>query len=189
MNLLALWPWLCYGWLIGEAALALFMRTWKSGGRIRDRGSLLLVWIAITASFMGSDWVQQLVPARIFGGADWLRPLSFGLLVTGLTIRAVAVITLGRAFSVNVAIRKSQTVKRNGLYRYVRHPAYLGMELALLAVGLHSRNWAVLLWMVTPPTLALIYRIHVEEALLHEAFGEEYAAYSRVTRRMIPGVF
>lgn len=40
-----------------------------------------------------------------------------------------------------------------------------------------------------PPTLTLLYRIHVEETALRAAFGEEYVAYSRKTKRLIPGVY
>jgi len=50
-------------------------------------------------------------------------------------------------------------------------------------------GWLSLAVMLVPTTLALLYRIHVEEAALNEAFGEEYAAYSQVTRRLIPGIF
>lgn len=89
----------------------------------------------------------------------------------------------------NVAIRQLQKVQRRGIYRLVRHPSYLGMELIFLAVGLRSRNWAGLAWMFILPSLGILYRIYVEEAALNKAFGEEYAAYSRETKRLIPGVF
>jgi len=42
---------------------------------------------------------------------------------------------------------------------------------------------------IVPTTAALIYRIQVEEMALREAFGEEYVRYSRVTKRLVPGVY
>jgi protein-S-isoprenylcysteine O-methyltransferase Ste14 len=189
MNVEALWPWLCYGWLAGEGLIALTTHTRRSGGKVQDRGSLWILRAMITAAFLGEDWIGQIAPARMFAGAEWLRPLSLAILVAGLAIRATAIVTLGKAFSVNVAIRDSQKVQRKGLYRLVRHPSYLGMELIFLAVGLRSRNWACLAWMFILPSLAILYRIYVEEAALRKAFGEEYAAYSRETKRLIPGVF
>jgi protein-S-isoprenylcysteine O-methyltransferase Ste14 len=39
------------------------------------------------------------------------------------------------------------------------------------------------------PTAALLYRIHVEEIALTGAFGEDYVEYSRVTKRLIPGIY
>jgi len=43
--------------------------------------------------------------------------------------------------------------------------------------------------MLVFPTAALLYRIHVEEMALTEAFGEDYLEYSRVTRRLLPGIY
>jgi protein-S-isoprenylcysteine O-methyltransferase Ste14 len=98
-------------------------------------------------------------------------------------------LNLGSAFSANVAIRDTQKVRTTGLYHFVRHPSYLGLVLIFLAIGIYSRNWLSLAVTVVPPTVALLYRIHVEEATLREAFGEEYTAYSRTTKRLVPGVF
>jgi len=42
---------------------------------------------------------------------------------------------------------------------------------------------------IVPTTAALLYRIHVEEAALAKAFGEEYVAYGKATKRLVPGVY
>jgi protein-S-isoprenylcysteine O-methyltransferase Ste14 len=39
------------------------------------------------------------------------------------------------------------------------------------------------------PIVALLYRIRVEEAALREAFGDEYIAYSKAMRPLLPGLF
>jgi protein-S-isoprenylcysteine O-methyltransferase Ste14 len=189
MHIEHLFWWFCWGWFAAEAVMAVTLRTRRSGGRVQDRGSQLLVWALITAAMFGADWVQKIASWSMFHDAEWLKPLSLAVLLTGLAIRAVAILTLGRAFSVNVAIRDEQKVQRAGLYRFVRHPSYLGMEVALLAIGLHSRNWACLAFIFTLPTLAILYRIHVEESALHEAFGQEYAAYCATTKRLVPRLF
>jgi protein-S-isoprenylcysteine O-methyltransferase Ste14 len=78
---------------------------------------------------------------------------------------------------------------RSGLYRVLRHPSYLGLLMVFVAIAIHSRNWISFVVAVVPTTAALIYRIQVEEQALQEAFGEEYAQYSRVTKRLVPGVY
>jgi protein-S-isoprenylcysteine O-methyltransferase Ste14 len=88
-----------------------------------------------------------------------------------------------------VATHASQSIQRSGLYSIVRHPSYFGLEICFLAVGLHTKNWACLALMLIAPTLAVLYRIHVEEQALLLAFGAEYADYSRSTKRLIPGVY
>jgi len=40
-----------------------------------------------------------------------------------------------------------------------------------------------------PPTLAVLYRIQVEESALLLAFGSDYEVYSRTTKRLIPGIY
>ena len=184
-----LWDWLMLGWLALEILVAVVTRTRRGGGKVQDRGSMLLIWTVIWASIWGSAWVRGNLPGIRFHNADWLRPLSLAILAVGLAVRLIAIFTLGKSFSVNVAIRPDQKVQRTGLYRFVRHPSYLGMLIIFLAVGLEARNWLSLAIMLVPTTLALLYRIHVEEAALHEAFGEEYADYSRATSRLIPGLF
>lgn len=36
---------------------------------------------------------------------------------------------------------------------------------------------------------ATLYRIRVEEEALRAHFGEEYAAYARATKRLVPGIY
>ena len=184
-----LWTWLYWIWVGSEVMIAVATRTRRSSGNVRDRGSMLLLWIVIFTSITACEWVRYAVPASTFGGAHWLRSAALAMLVLGLAIRWTAIVTLGKSFSANVAIRESQKVHRTGLYRFVRHPSYLGLLLVFLAVGLYARNWISLILAVVPTTLALFYRIHVEEKALRDAFGEEYAAYSRETKRLVPGVF
>jgi protein-S-isoprenylcysteine O-methyltransferase Ste14 len=120
---------------------------------------------------------------------DALRWSGLALLIAGLVVRIAAIVTLGRAFSANVAIRTEQTVQRAGLYRLVRHPSYLGMEIIFLAAGLHAHNWISLGILLVLPTIGVLARIRVEEAALLGAFGEDYADYMRTTKRLIPGVY
>jgi protein-S-isoprenylcysteine O-methyltransferase Ste14 len=125
----------------------------------------------------------------MFGGAHWLTVTAIAILVAGLAIRWTAILSLGKAFSANVAIRDSQTVYRSGLYRLVRHPSYSGLLLVFAAIALDERNWLAASVVMVPTTAALLYRIHVEEAALHEAFGAQYGSYSSTTKRLIPGIY
>ena len=114
---------------------------------------------------------------------------SVAVLAAGLAIRWTSILTLGKAFSVNVAIRTDQKLYRGGLFALVRHPSYTGIMAIFVALGLHLRNWAALAIVTIPPFAALLYRMHVEEAALGQAFGPEYADYRRTTKRLIPGIY
>jgi protein-S-isoprenylcysteine O-methyltransferase Ste14 len=125
----------------------------------------------------------------MFGGAHALKTAGVMVMLVALAIRWSAIFTLGKSFSSNVAIQDSQQITRTGLYRFVRHPSYLGLLLVFFAIGVHSRNWISFAAVLVPTTAALLYRIHVEEAALAEAFGDDYVAYSRATKRLVPGIY
>jgi protein-S-isoprenylcysteine O-methyltransferase Ste14 len=171
-----------------EVAIALATRTRRGQGALADRGTQLTMWVLIVTAFFAAGWMA-LPGAEIGLHRDALRWCGLVLLIAGLVVRIAAIVTLGRAFSANVAIRKEQTVQRAGLYRFVRHPSYLGMEIVFLAAGLHAHNWISLAILLVLPTAGVLMRIRVEEAALVKAFGEEYTEYMRTTKRLIPGVY
>src|SRR5271166_3245333 len=189
LDISLLWQILFYGWTASEICIAVVTRTHKSGGKVRDRGSFIVMWAVIVTAIFAAEFIGHMVPATSFGGAHWLKLGAVAVLIAGLLVRWTAILSLGKAFSANVAIRHSQTIYQSGLYRYLRHPSYSGLLLVFLAIALHERNWLAAAVVLAPTTAAVLYRIHVEEAALHEAFGPEYATYSKATRRLIPGVY
>ncbi len=184
----SLWIVLYWCWVASEIVLAVWRRTARGGGDIQDRGSQLILWAVIIPSLTICEVIRRTLPPDL-PGERWLGLLSLVLLIGGLAVRWTAIVSLGKAFSVNVAIRESQQMHRTGLYRFVRHPSYSGMLLIFLAVGLISRNWFGLIAALVPTSAALLYRIHVEERALVRAFGDKYRTYASETERLIPGVF
>jgi protein-S-isoprenylcysteine O-methyltransferase Ste14 len=180
------WRVLIDAWVLGELVLALVTRTWRGG---QDRGTQLLIWAVIVASVWLGGWTGARHPVPMPFPPHEVRSVALAFLFVGLLIRVAAIFSLKRAFSANVAIRSGQTLERRGLYRVVRHPSYLGLELILFAAGLHACDWLSLSIVFVASTLAILYRIHVEETALLRAFGEDYADYMRSTKRLIPGLF
>jgi protein-S-isoprenylcysteine O-methyltransferase Ste14 len=189
MSLAMLWTCLYWAWIVLEVVVSVATRTRRSEAKVQDQGTQILLWAVIVLSLTLTGWMQHLELADMQAGERWLRPASVALLAAGLAVRITAILTLGRWFSANVATHAEQTIQRKGLFRFVRHPSYLGMEIIFFAIGLHAHDWACLAAAFVPPTLAVIYRIHIEEAALLGAFGSEYAEYMRTTKRLIPGVY
>jgi len=189
MNLSVAWTSLTLIWVAGEICVAVATRTRRDKGEIHDRGTQLVLWVVIIVSLTAGGFLRDQVPPDLLAHQHWLTLLSPGLIVFGLALRLAAILNLGGNFSANVATRAGQTLNRSGLYAVVRHPSYLGMEIIFLAVGLHSRNLTCLAIDFIPPTLAVLWRIHVEEAALRSRFGEQYIAYSRATKRLLPGIY
>ena len=188
------WLWLCVfaAWTAGEIALLVGRRIGRSeqagGDRDQDRGTLRLLWTTVALSIAAGQWMSA-----AFGpvaGWEWIPLVALALLVAGVTLRVIAVRTLGHAFSVNVAICPGQRVVRHGVYAMVRHPSYTALMGILCGVGLETGNAAALAVTLLPPVAALLRRIHVEEQALSEALGAEYADYARCVRyRLIPGLW
>lgn len=85
-------------------------------------------------------------------------------------------------------IVKGHRLVRDGLYKHVRHPIYLGETLRNLGIVLILTSiYGVLL--VAVASAFLLLRIGIEEKMLLEVFGQEYREYQRNTKRMIPYVY
>lgn len=189
MTLLVVGKALYWSWVLSEIAIFILTTTRSGGGEIKDRGSLLVLWITMIASInLGVRFGDSHAPT-MFGGAQWIRFAGLAFMALGLAIRWTAVLSLGRSFSANVAIRHEQRLHTAGLYRFVRHPSYFGLLLVIIAIGLHTHNWIGFAIVVIPSMAALSYRIHVEEGALKTAFGDAYEVYSSRTKRLFPGVY
>ena len=176
-------------WGMSEVILALRTRSAHHTRRGGKRGSLALLWIVIGASMIAASLSQLLGIWRFPGSGSFYVLVGSGILIVGLGIRWSAILTLGRFFSVDVAMQKEHRIIRSGLYRWIRHPAYTGLLLCFLGVGIAFGNWLSLLLVMVPIAAVLIVRIRSEESALVEKFGGEYAEYKRQTRKLVPGVY
>jgi protein-S-isoprenylcysteine O-methyltransferase len=189
MNESTLWMALSWAWIASEVGILLFTRTRRGSGEVRDRGSIVILWAALLICISLGRWMGETHPQAIFHKLHWMHMLSLPVFAGALALRWAAVLSLGRSFSANVAIRATQSLHTTGLYRFVRHPSYTGLFFIFFAEALRTRNWLGFAIVLLPTTAALLYRIHVEEIALRSAFGEEYAVYSRTTKRLIPGLY
>lgn len=119
---------------------------------------------------------------------DAARWIGVALFIAGGMLRLAPVFVLGKRFSGLVAIQPGHTLVTDGLYRVIRNPSYLGLLINGLGWSLAFRSLAgiVLTALLLPP---LVARMHAEEKLLHEQFGDEYDAYRARTWRLIPRVY
>ena len=78
---------------------------------------------------------------------------------------------------------------QSGPYGFIRHPAYAGYLLITLglAIGYSSLIGLVAILVLLLPSV--LYRMNVEEKLLHEHFGESYHRYANRIKRLLPGIW
>ena len=175
-------------WLGSEIILSRIKRSLSTDARF-DRSSLRVLWITIFIS-VNLGVVLSFQRVGYFGGGSTLFPIvGIVAIVAGLIIRWIAIFSLKRQFTVDVAITKDHRIVSEGLYRFVRHPSYTGSLLSFLGLGLSFANIFSLVVIFPPICAAFLYRIHVEEKALVTAFGDEYVRYRNSTRRLIPWIY
>lgn len=184
MSLQQVYRSVCLLWFIAEFVNARIATGSRTQGL--DRASLRVLWITLLLSIITASAVKKT------GIGDWrqyqdLLLLTAALLVVvGATIRILAIATLKKFFTVRVTILSDHRLIQQGLYAYIRHPSYLGALIGFFGVGLGMCNGFSLLIVFVPILVAFLYRIHVEESALRQRFGEEYAAYCKSTKRLLP---
>jgi protein-S-isoprenylcysteine O-methyltransferase Ste14 len=176
-------------WWVSEIVIAVLRhsRPWSIG---KDKLSYWFIWLSFLVSILASVGLSKLDKV---GRIVFLAPLIgyAGCLViaAGVCIRWVAVVTLGRQFTLQVTIVKDHRIVDHGIYKSLRHPAYLGSLMSFIGLGLAIENWIGLIVVFTLPLAAILYRIKVEERALLEHFGTQYEEYCKRTKRLLPRAY
>ena len=99
---------------------------------------------------------------------------------------AWAMWSLGTSYGIRLDVFAGHRLKTDGPYTIVRHPMYLGIVLFQLGATLALESLLLLAAtaLIVVPLTAV--RIAYEERVLHEAFGERYAAYQRAVPPLLP---
>jgi protein-S-isoprenylcysteine O-methyltransferase Ste14 len=106
----------------------------------------------------------------------------------GGLINLFALINIGKNFSARVKPNIDHFLVSNGIYKFIRHPRYLG--LLLLHFGLAvSINHFLALGGVLICMIGFLYRIAVEEKYLAELYGQNWANYVQKSWKLIPFIF
>jgi protein-S-isoprenylcysteine O-methyltransferase Ste14 len=113
---------------------------------------------------------------------------GLALCVIGLAAALVAVGTLQRFYLSTLVIRDDHQLITHGVYRFTRHPVYLGALTVCLAVPVYaSRLYGLLTMSILIPIF--LNRIRIEEKLLTEEFGDAYRTYREATSKLIPFIY
>lgn len=174
-------------WLASEITLNRTLRS-KEKDKDYDQGSTRTLWrvigianiLAITAAIFLKLPISRSTLLPFIG----LFMLAFGMLGRVYSIRM-----LGKMFTVDVNINSDHKLINTGIYKYIRHPAYLGAIISFIGFGLSLNNWISLIVVTIAVPSVMIYRINIEEKALLEKFGTEYELYQKSTYRLFPLIY
>ena len=82
--------------------------------------------------------------------------------------------------------RPPKVLVTTGVYRWCRHPMFLGYDLAALGVTLLLRSWSMLLLSLPLMLLWQLRFLKKEEELLSRRFRDDYDAYRRQVPMLLP---
>jgi len=150
----------------------------------------LLLALAGLAFALSLNWILS----PVFSFADypinlWVYAIGMLFLVVGLWLLRQSHSDLGRNWSMTLELRENHALVTSGVYRHLRHPMYSAMFLISIGQLLITPNWLVGPASLVVFALLFALRIEKEEAMMLEQFGEQYAAYARRTKRLIPGIW
>jgi protein-S-isoprenylcysteine O-methyltransferase Ste14 len=175
-------------WFISEIALNRLFRSKNLDKKDLDKGSTRMIWrivgIANTLTIIFAIFTKFQISHSSF-----IPYLGLFIIILGMLIRISSIIYLGRFFTVDVTIHGNHRIIQTGIYKFIRHPSYLGAIISFIGYGISLNNWFSLIIISIMFTGAMIYRINIEEKVLIKSFGIEYSNYMKKTYRLIPWLY
>lgn len=181
--------------MLSVSEIFIFVYTYrkKDGKEIsRDRGTKWLLYLNFIVCILISFYN---VSKKAFNFIRMMKlpgfciELGICLMLLGIVIRVSAVLTLRKAFTLNVQVTSRQRLITSSLYRKIRHPAYTGSILSLLGIALALRNLISVGIVLVCCLVCYQIRIAVEEVALEIRFKEEYILYKHNTYKLFPYIF
>ena len=111
--------------------------------------------------------------------------LGLFIMCTGMALFIWAAVHIKKGINGEVEPRLDVLVQ-DGPYRFVRHPVYLGITIALLGLVVVLRSWPGLISVFLLFLPSEIYRARLEEKALARKFGSVWENYATQTGFILP---
>jgi protein-S-isoprenylcysteine O-methyltransferase Ste14 len=173
-------------WIVAAVGAKTNVRT--SGRQVAKRElpiRLALLVLAVVAIRVARGHGLDAGDAYARPGSYW-RAGGFVVLVVGLSLAVWARRALGKNWGMPMARKQRPELVTTGPYRFVRHPIYSGLLLALVGTAIASG----LIWLFVMALAAIyfIYSALSEERIMSKKFPGAYPVYKQRTKMLIPFV-
>lgn len=115
---------------------------------------------------------------------DVLTGLRIPIVVFSLMIGILAIYSMNFSMSIHPKPKDGQDLVTTGIYKYIRHPAYLAVITFTLSF-LYS-YLGLILWFGL--ILVLTIKMQLEEQMLKEKFSS-YKEYAKHSKKLIPYIY
>jgi protein-S-isoprenylcysteine O-methyltransferase Ste14 len=168
-------------WMI----LAVRNKPTQSREGVSSRLSYTVLTVAAFFLMFSHDVPRSWLRITFFSASHGTRSLAIAVTAAGLGFALWARAYLGTNWSGTVTVKVGHQLVRTGPYRWVRHPIYCGMVLAMFGTAL-ERNQVRGLVAVVLLYAGFKLKSRIEERAMSSTFGAEYAEYSRSTGAILP---
>ncbi len=176
-----LWMAFLVAWLIwGTKTKATRMHEGMS-----TRLSYLLFTIAAYFLMFSRDVPREWLRTPLFHSNQITDAIGIALTAAGIAFACWARAYLGGNWSSAVTVKVGHELVRTGPYRWVRHPIYTGLILALAGTAVVRSEVRGILSVVLA-YVGFKIKSRIEERTMTETFGTEYEEYSRSTGAILP---
>ena len=175
--------------LIAYWAVAAVSAKRNVGARVwwKERGLRLTVIVFVVLALHIPVLSHALRNVQAYeAGSTLMGAIGVVFCALGIGLAILARVHLGRNWGMPMSMKENPELVTTGPYTSVRHPIYTGMLLAMLGSAIGESVFWVL------PLLLFggyfVYSARREEALMSELFPEQYPAYMKRTKMLVPFV-
>lgn len=179
-------------WLVYRYLAPRSWRDWASAGLVQAfvialyaemYGFPLTIYLLVRGFGLDRKYVSANLWSTLLGIGEGGMMIS---MLLGYALAFVGIGLLVEGWREVYRARQQDRLVTDGLYRFVRHPQYLGLFLGLFGEGVV--HWPTLFSVALLPVIVVAYYFlaRKEERAVQERFGDAYEAYARRTPMFLP---
>jgi len=164
-------------WLLAAFSMKRGRLSWSRELRVRAVIVVAVIVLARLGAFAGHGVNTDL----------WRAGVGLVLFALGLGFAIWARVHIGRNWGTPMMRKAEPELVTSGPYHLVRHPIYSGILVAGVGTAI-ALGW----WWLTAVVVAGVYFLYsatVEERYMTEQFPDNYPAYKRSTKMLLPFIF
>jgi methyltransferase len=156
----------------------------KLRGGLEHAAGQMPVMVAVHTAWLVCTFLEVWLLQRPFrGGLGLFAAIAFAL---GQALRLLAIHQLGERWTVKIITVPGAAPVTGGIFRYLRHPNYVGVIIEIAALPLIHGAWLTALIFSIANGVLLSRRIQAEEHALAEAsdYAEQFSGLPRLVPKL-----
>jgi protein-S-isoprenylcysteine O-methyltransferase Ste14 len=175
-----------YAYWIGSAFRVKPVQRRESG--LSELTHRLPIVLAVLLLLFGPRVAGGTLSVRVAPRSAPILCVAVALVAAGLGFAIWARRNLAGNWSARVTVKQEHELIQSGPYRWVRHPIYTGMLVAVMGtfITIGTRLALIAFALIA---IGFVRKLTVEERFMAATFGAAYQSYRRETARLIPFVW